>query len=328
MQPIISIIIPIYNVLPYLRQCIDSVLRDNAVPNMEVILVDDGSTDGSGGLVDTYVNQFRDISVKGVHQVNAGLGAARNTGLSLATGKYVYFLDSDDYLYCGVLGKMIDFVEKNDLEVACFNVLKDGEEPYFTTSFNIDVVAGNQFAEQFREHCGFSYVAPVWMYLFSREFLLNNNLWNKVGVLHEDEEFTPRMLFYAQRMALLNIPIQFHRVKREGAITSIISLKHLRDSCNSIIELTNFFKKHPEVTAISAGIIDFWILTMQKTYDNHYEMADVVMSRADVRRLALLTKTPFPTKLIRLAVVSLSLMVKYYRNELPIVVRKCINRII
>ena len=91
---LLSVIIPVYNVEHTLERCVQSVLAQD-VPDMEVILVDDGSTDGSSALCDTYGNK-KNITV--IHQDNAGLSAARNTGLTVAQGRYVTFVDSDDYL--------------------------------------------------------------------------------------------------------------------------------------------------------------------------------------------------------------------------------------
>ena len=91
----VSVIIPVYNVRPYLEQCMDSVLQQT-LDDIEVICIDDGSTDGSGEILDKYVQ--KDSRVKAVHQDNAGAAQARNTGLEKASGDYILFVDGDDYL--------------------------------------------------------------------------------------------------------------------------------------------------------------------------------------------------------------------------------------
>ena len=110
----ISVIIPIYNVEKYLSDCIDSVLNQT-YSNLEIILVDDGSTDNSGKICDSYEKKYSNI--KTVHKKNAGLGYARNTGLEHATGDYVMFLDSDDYLDNDCLAILMKYMIDNSLDL-------------------------------------------------------------------------------------------------------------------------------------------------------------------------------------------------------------------
>ena len=95
MNSLISIIVPVYNVEKYLNECIDSIIAQT-YSNIEIILVNDGSTDASGKICDEYAE--KDGRIKVIHQVNAGLSAARNAGMAVATGEYLYFVDSDDYV--------------------------------------------------------------------------------------------------------------------------------------------------------------------------------------------------------------------------------------
>lgn len=115
---LISIIIPVYNVEKYLQKCLDSVLNQT-YKNIEVILVDDGSTDRSGQLCDRYAADYNKIRV--VHKQNAGLGMARNTGLEHISGEYVIFVDSDDYLEPSFVEKMVKIVMYN-----CVDMCKGG----------------------------------------------------------------------------------------------------------------------------------------------------------------------------------------------------------
>ena len=103
MNDLISIIVPVYNVEKYLEKCVKT-LMEQSYKNIEIILVDDGSTDSSGKLVDRLANNDARITV--VHKKNAGLGMARNTGLDYATGKYVAFIDSDDYTDVNMIQKL------------------------------------------------------------------------------------------------------------------------------------------------------------------------------------------------------------------------------
>ena len=109
MNDLISIIVPVYNVEKYLEKCVKT-LMEQSYKNIEIILVDDGSTDSSGKLVDRLANNDARITV--VHKKNAGLGMARNTGLDYATGKYVAFIDSDDYTDVNMIQKLHNALEE------------------------------------------------------------------------------------------------------------------------------------------------------------------------------------------------------------------------
>ena len=104
-EKLLSVIVPVYNVENYLSRCVDSILSQSGV-TLEVLLVDDGSTDASGKICDSYA--ARDDRVKVIHKENGGLSSARNTGLDRASGDYVTFVDSDDYLEPEAYGPMLD----------------------------------------------------------------------------------------------------------------------------------------------------------------------------------------------------------------------------
>ncbi len=126
MEPLISVIVPIYNVEKYLPRCLESIL-DQTYRNLEIILVDDGSTDGSGAVCDQYA--ARDDRIRVTHQTNSGIGHTRNVGLSLCTGAYLTFVDSDDYLYPDALSCLYDRLctDGSDLVIGnCVHVYEDG----------------------------------------------------------------------------------------------------------------------------------------------------------------------------------------------------------
>ena len=114
----ISVIIPVYNVEDYLAECIDSVLGQSYT-DYEIILVDDGATDSSGRMCDEYAR--KDSRIRVIHQENGGLSAARNTGLRAAWGKYIYFLDSDDYIAPSALEHLAALAEKEQADVVFFD---------------------------------------------------------------------------------------------------------------------------------------------------------------------------------------------------------------
>lgn len=112
----VSIIVPVYNVLEYLPECIESLLSQS-YKNYEIILVNDGSNDGSGNLCDEYTQNYENIFV--LHKENGGISSARNAGLDLATGDYIAFVDSDDFVSSDYLKVMVDLIEKYDCDLVC-----------------------------------------------------------------------------------------------------------------------------------------------------------------------------------------------------------------
>lgn len=130
MNDVISVIIPVYNVETYLRQCLDSILSQDHEA-LEVILIDDGSKDSSGAICDEYA--ARDHRVKVIHQVNAGAAAAKNAGLRIATGEYLNFVDSDDFLEPNVYGYMLETLKNSGADAVQFafqDVYRDRKEAH------------------------------------------------------------------------------------------------------------------------------------------------------------------------------------------------------
>ena len=116
--PAVSVIVPIYNVEKYLAECVDSILGQT-FQDMEIILVDDGSLDSSGQMADDYA--ARDKRVKVIHKENGGLSSARNAGMKIARGEYIYFCDSDDYISLDAIEILYETATKNDLDMVLFN---------------------------------------------------------------------------------------------------------------------------------------------------------------------------------------------------------------
>lgn len=134
-DPAVSVIIPVWNVEPYLRECLDSVVgQTTGLDQLEIIAVDDGSTDGSAGLLDEYAAQCPQVKV--VHQANSGgPGHPRNVGLGQATGRYVFFLDADDYLGREALERLVAMAERNTSDIVLAKMVGIGERPVPTRAF-------------------------------------------------------------------------------------------------------------------------------------------------------------------------------------------------
>ena len=216
----VSIIVPVYNVRPYLEKCVLSLLDQDLLPDeYEIILVDDGSTDGGGELCDQFAIRHGNIRV--LHQANQGLSVARNTGLSVAVGKYVQFVDSDDWIVSGVLKGLVRRMEEDSLDVLRFGYQRIAESGEVVTGWNAPVdndCAGRvQSGSSFLVH-HLWYSCYAWQFMLQREFLSVNHLLFMPGILFEDTEWTPRVMESAQRVCGVNTLV-YNYLERPGSIT-------------------------------------------------------------------------------------------------------------
>lgn len=214
----LSIIVPVYNVRPFLEKCVDSLLAQDLPPEeYEIILVDDGSTDGGGELCDRLMDQHPAIRV--IHQVNQGLSAARNAGLSLAQGEYVQFVDSDDWIESHVLGELTSIMKARELDVLRFGyrrVREDGVPEDISQGKAPEGAGEVQTGKHFLiHHLGFSCYA--WQFLLRRYFLEQENLYFKPGIIFEDTEWTPRVLQAAGRICGTDTLV-YNYLERPGSI--------------------------------------------------------------------------------------------------------------
>jgi len=231
----VTVVIPVYNVEKYLAECVNSVLQQTC-QDYEIILVDDGSTDSSGAICDEYAGQNNRIRV--IHQPNGGLSAARNAGLEQATGKYVYFLDSDDYIEPQTLSRLTDLAEKENADVVFFDgyVFFDECEPDTSASRYIR-------KERYGTNCGRrmllsllrneEYRTAVPLMLFRKEYLDKNNLIFEDGIIHEDELFTFQVYNANGLVCHCHEQLYARRVRPASIMTSSGTL-HRYDSMHRI----------------------------------------------------------------------------------------------
>lgn len=211
----LSIIIPVYNVEKYIGSCLDSCLaQDLPKEEYEIVVVDDGSPDNSSAIVEEYIQKNQNIRL--IHRENGGLSAARNTGLRAAYGKYVWFVDSDDWIECNCLRYLVGLAEETDLDVLCFGlqlVYPDGRKILYNISSDDGrkVYKGEEFI------CKVDMPPGAWAALYKGEFLYRNNLRFYEGIIHEDQEFTPRAYCLAGRIAYTNRGV-YNYFQRVGSI--------------------------------------------------------------------------------------------------------------
>lgn len=241
----ISVVIPVYNVEAYLRECVDSVLAQT-LQDYEIILVDDGATDSSGAICDEYARQ--DARIRVIHQPNGGLSAARNTGLDAATGKYVYFLDSDDYIRQDSLKLLFDLAEQEQADVVFFDAwvfftdcVPDPKVYQYHRSKNYGTKPGKQMLLELLDTD--EYRTAVQLMLLRREYMLRHALRFRVGILHEDELFTFYVYDADGKFAHCHEELYARRI-RPASIMTGASMRKRYDSMYAIyFELSGLYRK-------------------------------------------------------------------------------------
>ena len=234
-----SIIIPVYNVEAYLRDCLDSVLRQSFA-GWEAVCVNDGATDGSPAILEEFAaidSRFRVIS-----QVNGGLSSARNTGLKAAKGDYVLFLDSDDWLEENALELLMNNTDAEDM--ICFSGRRyfENEKGFHSPDILTERVyptGMDYYNDNALQRRDFAFVCVV-LRSYNRSFLIENGLFFREGIYHEDNLFTPIACFWAREVRVMNDCLYVYRV-RDNSITTKRNPNRERDLMGTANELAAFF---------------------------------------------------------------------------------------
>lgn len=233
----ISIIVPVYNVEKYLDACMHSVINQTVKP-LEVILVDDGSTDSSSIICDKYSKEYDNIHV--IHQKNGGLSEARNTGLVAAKGEYIIFLDSDDTIIPETCNAFLSAIGDREVDIAIGNLAVIREDSrtvkMHTLSDSERILSGEEFLKTELKHN--TMYAPVTQGVYSRQFLLDNQLFFVSGLLHEDEIFTPTALAAAKLVLPTDIVFYNHMIRPN----SITTHKDKTPNAESIITICDYLE--------------------------------------------------------------------------------------
>ena len=239
----ISIIVPVYNIELYVKICIESILRQT-FRNFELILVDDGSTDKSGIICDEYAQKDKRIRV--IHQKNQGLSQARNSGIQIAKGKYIGFVDGDDWIHEEMYSELHKLCVDNNVKISqcnyerCKNVVPKCEEP----DTKVYIVSKEQAIKNLYVSNLAVRTVVAWNKLY--DAALFKNILYPVGKLHEDEFTTYKLLFEANEIAITDRKLYFYRTVETSIINQKYNPKRL-DIIEALEERIDFFKKDEEL---------------------------------------------------------------------------------
>lgn len=234
----ISVIIPVYNTEKFLKQCLGSVVNQT-YKNLEILIIDDGSPDKSDAVYKQFALQ--DNRIKIIKQKNAGISAARNTGLKFASGQWVHFIDSDDYLDIDYYEKMMNVVYDVNPDIIAGGVISQNSELYniqYKTTCVLFTKTEKFLVTKALKNC------TVWRYVFKRDFLQKNNLKFAVGKIFEDILFIPNAILMAN--CVVTVPnANYHYVfNKDSLLNKKYTKNHQAQYDYAESYLNSFIKQH------------------------------------------------------------------------------------
>ena len=242
-KELISIVIPIYNVEKYITKCIESV-RQQTYKNIEIILIDDGSPDNCGKICDEYTKIDNRIQV--IHKENGGLSDARNTGIDIAKGNYIVFVDSDDFIELTFVEELYNAIVKNNAEISIcnINIINEKNKKIGKTGYeDMMIVKGKTILEKICQQKNIIESIVAWNKMYSIKFFKTYKY--PVGKIHEDEFLTYKILYQADKVAIINKYLYNYRKNNESIVGKKFNKQRL-DLIDALFERIDFYKKNNE----------------------------------------------------------------------------------
>lgn len=229
--PKISILIPIYNVERYLRKCLDSVVRQT-LKNIEIILLNDGSTDNCPMICDEYANKYTNISV--IHKSNSGYGASLNIGIKKASGNYIGIVEPDDEIDLNMYHVLYSYSKiESDLDVikslSYYKMYDNNKRHYTNSRGNTDdvyykAINVNEYPKILYDH-----ESHIWTGIYRRDFILKNNIWfnETPGASYQDFSFQILTTLFAKKIYFIDTPLYFYNINEDNTQQSAKKAKKL-----------------------------------------------------------------------------------------------------
>ena len=244
----LSIIIPIYKVEKYIRYTLDSIYNQNEnEKSFEVICVNDGTPDNSMNIVEEFKILYKNLHI--INQKNEGLSCARNAGLKIAKGDYIWFVDSDDTLEAQSISKVIHYIQSDPkTEIWGFNIVRVQEDNKKEKIEHI-ILKNKHFnlydiPLQREKIIHKTHIAPVQRFIFKHSFLTKNNITFYPKIYHEDIEFMSRAFFLSKQIKFINYTPYRYLVRNTGSIMSSVNMKSVRDKMTIALELNKYKKEY------------------------------------------------------------------------------------
>ena len=326
----LTIIIPVYNVEGYLRECLDSVLVDNGFTG-QVICVNDGSTDESVAILEEYKKKYPNVEI--CNQENQGQSVARNTGMDHAKGDYILFLDSDDYYRKGAIDYLTKLAADNpDVDFFYMDcaILTTGKRFYTLKHKNPVKMPLVEYYDYEYAQFGSTPQGCVWGGFYKRDFIERNHLRMLPRTRYEDELFVFEVFLKEGVCMALHVdkPYYNYRVGREGATTAKYTLTHFFNRRTIVHECYKaMVEAKMEYEARRRKVFDLCEENLLQAYLHGFKKEiKKIFTKEDVKILMDCVATERDDKLAKLAKISPIILAAYRTEKLPIIVRKCINR--
>ena len=240
-KDVISVVLPIYNVELYLERSLKSIINQS-YKNLEIILVDDGSTDSSGAICDRY--KLLDSRISVIHKVNGGLSDARNAGLEYSHGNYIAFVDSDDFVHEDYIRNLYAALHENSADIAICNYIKGGKNSFpkkiYINNKDVSVYTSNIMLKQW--HGRYKHIETMaWNKLYKKALFMENNIRYPYGFFNEDVQTTHLLVEKAKKIAIIKDQLYYY-FQRSDSITGTWSRKKIQDNIKSQKIRLKFFR--------------------------------------------------------------------------------------
>lgn len=277
----VSIIIPIYNVEKYVKKCIDSAVNQT-LDDYEIIIVDDGSPDRSAEIAEGYAQKHQNIKI--LKKKNGGLSSARNAGLEVARGKYVYFIDSDDYIKENTIEELYFKAEKENLDIVYFNAapLFESEEirmknqnyiNYYNRSGDYSLSCSGQvmFANMYENR---EWYPSACLQFIRRDFIEKNKLRFYEGIIHEDNLFSFKAVMQACKVGYIDKAYYYRIIRDDSIMTQRKSMRNVKGYLVSYREMISFLHEIKIDKTVESSIERYLYQSIYKNACNIFNSLD------------------------------------------------------
>jgi len=307
MKSLISIIVPVYNVENFLKRCIVSIV-EQTYQNIEIILVNDGSTDNSLNIIKDFQTKHSNIIL--INQKNKGLSGARNSGIQKAQGEYIIFVDSDDTIEKILIEDCLSYAYKNNSDIVVYGYTKRNED--------MSIIAHSKLNNQsFSKHLAFSNllrldISPMACNkLIKTSLFQDNNILFPLSKLHEDVGTTYKLFWYTEKVSTLS-QSYYNWINRDTSITSTISFKHINHIIELLLEKKHFLMEKNIFDTYSSdyytGVLKLINLLLERSLHSsysllsylHFILKDKVIIDIDTIKILNISDEKVITKFIKL----------------------------
>ena len=246
-----SFIVPVYNTEKYLKRCLDS-LVNQTYKGFEIIIVNDVSTDNSQIIIDEYINKYSNIYL--VNQENQGLSEARNNGVKKVNGKYLIFVDSDDYVEKDLLKTVDNNIE--NVDILRYQIVTEDDNGNNKIEYKEESFNTTTGIEAFKKITKYHFVEPAWCYIYKKKYYLDNKFNFKKGIYHEDYALIPYVINKARTVKSINY-LGYHYIIREGSIMNNNDYSKTIKKCFDMLEGYKYLKIFSSAT--NNNIDDYYL---------------------------------------------------------------------